>query len=585
MGESSRVIKGPQLQRAVFETPRTEDYFDVRKLETMTGQPDRMFAAVIIKELVDNGLDAAETTSPLRPPEVLIGVRREKHQVRLIVRDNGDGIPPEVVRRVLDFNTLTSDKAQYRSPTRGAQGNALKTVFGIPFALGCHMPVVVEAKGVRHVVRVRRNAAGQAQVEPEECQVPDRGGTRFTLALPIDHCGGFEPRHWARAFSLFNPHATVKILETTGASKQGNRSAGIRKIYRPTVSLPVSWRKFLPSDPTSARWYRPEEWAGLIFGHVDNAKRGEKDLTLREFVRQFRGLSATAKVKAICDLFPGITRLSDFEANEGIIPEVLEAMRDAVAAPSPGVLGLVGEDHFRQRFDQWFGVKELWYRRSRDALMVVDDIPYAFEVAVAVTKRPGAFFHGLNFSPTFEDPLAATHLDAAKVSTWGVGSFLERAYAHPVRGDVHTAVAVHLVGPALQTLDKGKTRVRVPPAVAEEASRTLWLATKVLHARGESRKKDAAREERADQERERQRRAGEWPLKRAVFHVVREAMDKASGGAKYRVSAHTLFYHVRPLVQRYTSRLLKSNYFEQELLPCYQQERGPIPGLYGPAKQ
>jgi hypothetical protein len=29
---------------------------------------------------------------------------------------------------------------------------------------------------------------------------------------------------------------------------------------------------------------------------------------------------------------------------------------------------------------------------------------------------------------------------------------------------------------------------------------------------------------------------------------------------------------------------LKSNYFEQKLLPCYQQERGPIPGLYYEAR-
>jgi hypothetical protein len=149
---------------------------------------------------------------------------------------------------------------------------------------------------------------------------------------------------------------------------------------------------------------------------------------------------------------------------------------------------------------------------------------------------------------------------------------------------VHAAAAVHLVGPALQTLDKGKTRVVVPPAVAEEVARALWLATKDLYTRGERRKRDAAQQDRADRERERERRAAELTLVDAVFRVIPEAMDKASGGGKYRVSAHTLFYHVRPMVQRYTSRALQSEYFEQKLLPRYQLKHGPLAGLYYEAR-
>ena len=34
MSESTRAAKGPQLRRTVFETPRTEEYFDVRELQT-----------------------------------------------------------------------------------------------------------------------------------------------------------------------------------------------------------------------------------------------------------------------------------------------------------------------------------------------------------------------------------------------------------------------------------------------------------------------------------------------------------------------------------------------------------------------
>jgi hypothetical protein len=65
----------------------------------------------------------------------------------LSIKDNGRGIPPVAVQSILDFRTRTSNKAAYRSPTRGLQGNALKTVIGTPYALGSRQPLVIEAKG------------------------------------------------------------------------------------------------------------------------------------------------------------------------------------------------------------------------------------------------------------------------------------------------------------------------------------------------------------------------------------------------------------------------------------------------------
>jgi hypothetical protein len=34
--------------------------------------------------------------------------------------DNANGIQPETIKRILNFETRTSDKTAYRSPTRGA---------------------------------------------------------------------------------------------------------------------------------------------------------------------------------------------------------------------------------------------------------------------------------------------------------------------------------------------------------------------------------------------------------------------------------------------------------------------------------
>src|SRR5215213_1698306 len=130
-----------KLERTTFESSRTAEYFDARQLSTLTGVPASEFASVCLKELLDNALDACETAGVA--PKATVTVESEgaaSGAIRIRISDNGPGIPSEVVRKVLNYNVRVSDKAAYRSPTRGAQGNALKTVIGIPYALGSREP-------------------------------------------------------------------------------------------------------------------------------------------------------------------------------------------------------------------------------------------------------------------------------------------------------------------------------------------------------------------------------------------------------------------------------------------------------------
>ncbi len=167
-----------------------------------------------MKELTDNALDTCETARV--PPEVGVAVEQDEEGVlRLSVSDNGPGIPPEVVRKVLDYTIRVSDKAAYRSPTRGAQGNALKTIIGIPYALGSREPTVVVARGVRHTIRPWVDPAGEVRISHTEVPVDDSSlpepGTCVSLAIPEEE-QDFDPLHWVRSFAAFNPHATFSYL-------------------------------------------------------------------------------------------------------------------------------------------------------------------------------------------------------------------------------------------------------------------------------------------------------------------------------------------------------------------------------------
>jgi DNA topoisomerase VI subunit B len=52
----------------------------------------------------------------------------------IVITDNGPGIPNETVAGILDFSVRVSSREAYASPTRGAQGNALKTIIAMAFA-------------------------------------------------------------------------------------------------------------------------------------------------------------------------------------------------------------------------------------------------------------------------------------------------------------------------------------------------------------------------------------------------------------------------------------------------------------------
>src|SRR5919112_67138 len=109
----------------------------------------------------------------------------------------------------------------------------------------------------------------------------------------------------------------------------------------------------------------------------------------------------------------------------------------------------------------------------------------------------------------------------------------------------------------------------------EEIANAMLSLIKPYFKEGERRIKRARRPPRP-QERARNE---EVTLKDATFAVMDEAVAHVSGGGRLPVGVRRLYYAVRNRIQRYTSKELTYKYFK-ELLLEYQDEHGPIPGLY-----
>jgi Topoisomerase 6 subunit A/Spo11, Toprim domain len=113
-------------------------------------------------------------------------------------------------------------------------------------------------------------------------------------------------------------------------------------------------------------------------------------------------------------------------------------------------------------------------------------------------------------------------------------------------------------------------------SVADDIAAALKAATRDLAKEKKQRERDAARARRYAVA---QRSERETTLKEAVFEVLEAAVAKATGNGAYTVSARTLYYQVRSLIQQHTDKELQYGYFSQTLLTEYRDTYGPVDGL------
>ncbi len=169
-----------KLERTTFSTSRLLDFCSRKELIAQTGHQPDAWPLVVLKELVDNALDACEEVEVA--PEITIQV----DDAGITITDNGPGIPAETVTDVLDFSMRVSSREAYVAPDRGAQGNALKTIVAMPFVLDGDRGVLeVDAGGVRHRIEFTVDPIRQEPVIKRDVGPANRkNGTYICMKWP-----------------------------------------------------------------------------------------------------------------------------------------------------------------------------------------------------------------------------------------------------------------------------------------------------------------------------------------------------------------------------------------------------------------
>ena len=466
---------------------QSSDYIRLEGLQKLTNVTAHDWDLYILKELVDNALDADEMVQHENGPpsiRIIMEYDRQGNGLRVTVT-NRALFPLEYVGDLFDLEKRVSVKDYYNHPTRGAQGNALKTILGIPYALHYRflsdykldeVPLAITCRDQRVEIRLDVDELNQSvsvitEEETEEDDVRDEttvsvGIFRFIQKRPrtIE-----ELKKWAQAFALFNPHAsfsfTFVILKETGEV--------IEEIYE-SQSNP-NWKdKYDLSQPAPITWYTYSEFKELLYAILANKRDyGQTAPTLGEVAGQFgiTDFPQTSEFSASTSLD---VLMNDDELRTDSTRRLFTLLKHQTPQSVIPSLGSIGEGHLQA--NSGVPVSDdvddplFFYRRADGGLSAPANVdlpvyPFVLEVALSAndTQKRQIIF-GINHTPTYQDPFFNKPLVPHSAEIEDVQRSLEKLLDYyNLRDDMPITLTVHLIAPNVEYENYGKWSISDEP--------------------------------------------------------------------------------------------------------------------------
>jgi DNA topoisomerase VI subunit B len=492
--------------REAFSFSREYDYIRMEGLSRATGRPPHEWDLYILKELIDNALDADEalwSKNISHYPSVSINIRLEyiklSQNTQLLVRvENRAPFPVESIEAIFATQWYTSHKAFLKGLTRGALGNALKTLLGIPYALRNRgaddwnpetKPLSIKSNGKEYLPQYIIDPIAQTlQLVCEETKSRRTNGTIVTVQA--DYFVQERPRSLAdieaiaEQYHLCNPHAqfswAVEIDARVWHQEYKRDQAWDHKFRG---SAPIQWYTLTAFKDLLAALYREtcygQENCSLpleaIYWYFENSRDEANDIEvnrmplarLSEMFERLKGRAALAKrlspaTEQIITIL-GQDRLTDAEIKGTKARDLYSALY-SLRAPFDSIqLGSIGPEHVHITLSNMFQVEG-----NVHYMHVVDGgsdpiIPFVIEVAAARLKEgKREVLTAINLSPTYRDPLISSYLypPLQNNSVLGLRGFLD---AYDFREDTPMVLFMHLICPNIEHNEYSKSEINALP--------------------------------------------------------------------------------------------------------------------------
>jgi hypothetical protein len=462
-----------------FSFNREFDFVRLDGLRRATGRPAHDWDLYIVKELLDNALDADDMlwrARPDQPPRIQVRVEyipvpaRASQQLFVQV-GNRSVFPVQQIDDIFATQRYTSSKAFLKGLSRGALGNALKTLLGIPYALRNRVagdwkpelkPLAILHQGSEYLPSYAIDSAGQT-IGFSCTNQPGKVRDGTLISIGVDHFTQEQPRTLeqfallAQQYHLCNPQAhfswSVEIDGQEWAAEYAGDTAWAGKY----------------SGIAPVQWYSPAAFRDLLGAlhrrHCcDNA---DGKLPIELVCRCFAGFTtvqATAPVIQQSAANGGAAQLTRDEIEGQAASQLYQALYRGSARFDSNLLGRLGLEHVRACLAQALPLDgALLYDSCIDA---GDDpsVPFVLEAAVArLREGKRQIWTAINFAPTYDEPFRSRWLQVPArpdQPALGLRGLLD---AYGIAEDQPLALFLHLICPSVEHHEFSKTEINHLP--------------------------------------------------------------------------------------------------------------------------
>ncbi|MDD4274943.1 MAG: hypothetical protein PHG14_14600 [Desulfobacter postgatei] len=534
--------------RTHFIQSRQMDFFTTAELTKQMGTSPNLWWITLVKELIDNSLDAAESVGI--DPVISVTIDEDSFSIQ----DNGPGIPDKVIEGSIDYGVRVSDKNLYVSPSRGRQGNALMCLYAVPFCLnGKQARVDIHANGTCHQIDISLN---QILQQPEVIDTKSKSdfienGT-FIKIHDVDLATSlnFEQERIStkreyvnliRLFAVCNCHANFKLI-FDGESMSWHRTG--------------PQEKWTPDKPLVSHWYNHESFDGFLAATIHQ----NPDMSVNQFLGKFDGLKSTPKWKTVCTAVDIHSRdglkqfVTDKDIDRVLSCRLLDAMKEQAKEVPSKSLGNLNADHVEKN---WRSCESKIYEHA--SLKSKKDyfgLPYTIDVFFQALeglryKRPDIC---LNNSVLIDGYIRDS------------SSFFHETFVE--HGD-EVRLLIHVACPHFDFSGMGKNSLSLPDAIRSDLIGLIkkvcipWTRLKKLKRRNQkAMAKDAIKREKESNVKITQ--------KDAAFQVMEQSYMDASSQNTLPANFRQIYYQARPHILRLAGvDRLGDDYF-RELVTEYQ---------------
>ncbi len=277
--------------RRFHKDNRLSENFTEKGLQSLTGQPPNHWIRYIVKEVIDNSLEASDH------PEIIVKLDENKNGgCNLSIRDNGTGLTKKIIHAIFkDVDSFGGNKRHYKTPSRGNQGNALMTVLGIQNLLG-HSLHVTSNNSQYKIGIVKNDIEDRYEVDVSRTDVRNIHGLeiklqgdlyRFTPSGFVYHPLESEIRDVIILFGELNPQAIFSFIK--------NDKEVIRFDRRKNCA--VQTLAMNGNTTGKATWFSPNDFLERLKADF----RAAPNLKTIDFIGEFYSLSSYKKKKAVLD--------------------------------------------------------------------------------------------------------------------------------------------------------------------------------------------------------------------------------------------------------------------------------------------